>query len=124
MQTVSAFFVSIILFVSVAKLSAYQCRGTEVHFLESGPVYFECACGASSVNCSWSRFNDREHVLRRVTNGSRFEWQRSIGFGQFICVDDDFNVEEDILILSQSENTIIHNSFYIHVKMGVAGSKW
>lgn len=83
-----------------------MCHNTEVHFLaleESDPVPFNCMCDDFSTSCSWSSFADRRNILNGGTSHSLFMWQKSIGYGQYICVDDNSIVAKDILILPQSE---------------------
>lgn len=108
----SRIYLQSILFVAlVAEINAPMdlCHNTEVVTVaseESDQLSFECICGDSSTDCSWSTFTDRRNVLSSGNSESLFMWQRSIGYGQYICVENSDFVRKDVLILPQGEKTI------------------
>ena len=105
MQSVSAFLV-LILFLSVLeKVCTYMCNNTEVQNLppEDSSHEFNCICDILSTNCSWSPFADRSIILSSGISESLFVWQRSHGYGQYICVEDNSIVVKNVLILPQGE---------------------
>ena len=78
-----------------------MCQNTEVYSVspeeESTAISFQCPC---STSCLWSSFSDRGNIL---TSESLFIWNKSVGYGQYICVEDEFTVVRDVLILPQSK---------------------
>ena len=106
MQSVSVLLVLILYLSVLEEVCTYMCHNTEVQKLpaeESGQVSFSCVCDVFSKNCSWSPFSDRSIIVSSGGSESKFVWQSSIGYGQYICVEDNSIVAKDILILPQSE---------------------
>ena len=112
MQSVFVFVVSILFLFIVPQINPqmYMCQTTEVYFIspeeESNPISFECYCNDFSTSCLWSSFSDRGNILSSGTSESLFMWNRSVGYGQYICVKDEFIVAVDVLILPQSKEII------------------
>ena len=85
----------------------YMCNNTEIYFVlpeeESNTIPFECQCDVFSTSCLWSLFADRGNILSSGTSETFFMWNRNVGYGQYICVGDEFIVVRDVLILPQSK---------------------
>ena len=109
MQSVFVFVALILFLLIVPQIhpQVYMCQNTEVYSVlpeeESNTISFECYCDVFSTNCLWSSFSDRGNILSSGTSESLFMWNRSIGYGQYICVEDEFIVAMDVLILPQSK---------------------
>ena len=81
-----------------------RCHSTELCFLRSNQrVEFHCNCNDSSTNCSWSKFaNSSVHIGRSLSPSEAvLSWDRSIGYGQYICIRDHSIEAKDVLILSR-----------------------
>lgn len=97
-----------LVFISVAVAVVYasqnaMCRGTELCFVRSDQLSLElyCNCNDSSTSCSWSRFAEPsvDIGIMEPPNAAVLMWDRSIGYGQYICMSDNSIREKDILIL-------------------------
>ena len=106
MQPVS-FILSLLAYRVVVKCHAQIdiCNNTEIFLIptESDQNTFHCMCDMLSTTCWWSSFADRENTFNSGSNESLFMWQRSVGYGQYICVENNSTIVKDILILPQGE---------------------
>ena len=93
--------------VSVAVVHARRenaiCRSTKLYFIGSYEFSLDlyCNCNNSSTNCSWSRFADPSVNIgiMELPSEAVLLWDRSIGYGQYICMGDNSIKENDVLIL-------------------------
>ena len=97
--------------VTAAVVHARQnaiCRSTELCFVrfDQPPLNLYCNCNDSSTNCSWSRFADPSVNIGIMESPSEavLLWDRSIGYGQYICMGDNSIEEKDVLILPGKGN--------------------
>ena len=98
-----------------------MCHNTEVFPLETDQYTFSCTCNMLSTTCSWSLFADRENTFNSGTNESQFGWKSSIGYGQYVCVEDNATIVRDIPILPQGEKSKTMIGIFLCVWMkGVA----
>ena len=82
-----------------------RCSNTELCLLtssQSSPVEFYCNCNDSSNNCSWTRFADPNVSIGISESPSEaiLSWDRSMGYGQYICLRDHSIEAKEVLILS------------------------
>ena len=123
MQSISIVLLALLAYRVVVKSHAQMimCHNTEVFPLETDQYTFSCTCNMLSTTCSWSLFADRENTFNSGTNESRFEWERSIGYGQYICVEDNTTIVRDILILPHGEESRTMSGIFLCVCLkGVA----
>ena len=92
-----------------------RCRNTELCFFDTSSqpstvdVDFYCNCNDSSTNCSWTRFAEPSVYIGNSDspNEAVLLWNRSIGYGQYICLRDYLIEVKDVLILPGKGNKLM-----------------
>ena len=115
MQSVYIILLALLTCRVIVKSHAQMCHSTEVFPLETDQYTFSCICNMLSTTCWWSLFTDRENTFNSGTSESQFMWQRSIGYGQYICVENNSTIVRDILILPQGEKSRIMSCIFLCV---------
>ena len=131
-QSVSIVLLALLAYRVVVKSHAQIniCNSTEVNPISTSTdkEKFPCICNMLSTTCWWSLFADRENTFNSGTINSTFKWDRSIGYGQYICVEDNSTIVKDILILPQGEKSRTMHAwvvcyFYVCIPQG-RGYHW
>ena len=64
----------------------------------------ECYCNLSSTVCSWSPFANRNNTLSSGISESLLQWRNDTGYGQYICMQDNSFIVNDVFILPESKH--------------------
>ena len=103
------FLLGLVIYILVDNVHAeYTCTNTEntkiILVTRSQMVSRECYCNLSSTVCSWSPFANRSNILSSGISDSLLLWRNDTGYGEFICMQDNSFIVNDVFILPESKH--------------------